>query len=103
MAPSTTPTAFQLLPESEKPGAAEDALFDAQVAEIEAWWKSDRYEGIKRPYSAVDVATKRGTQDQTYPSSVMARKLFDLIKERSSRGEPIHTSTLRTPMVPEVS
>lgn len=93
MAPVTTPTEFQLLPESEKAGAAEDAVFDAQVAEIEAWWRSPRYEGIKRPYSAVDVATKRGSQEQTYPSSVMARKLFDLIKERSSRGEPIHTST----------
>lgn len=93
MAPAATPSSFQLLPETQKPGAAEDALFDAQVAEIEAWWKTDRYEGIKRPYSAVDVATKRGTQDQSYPSSVMARKLFDLIKERSSKGEPIHTST----------
>ena len=94
MAPSTTPTSFQLLPEAEKAGAAEDALFDAQVAEIEAWWRTDRYKGIKRPYTAVDVATKRGTQDQVYPSSVMARKLFDLIQERSARGEPIHTSTL---------
>ena len=92
MAPAT-PTSFQLLPESQKPGAAEDALFDAQVAEIEAWWKTDRYDGIKRPYSAVDVATKRGTQAQSYPSSVMARKLCDLIKERSAKGEPIHTST----------
>lgn len=93
MAPVTTPNQFQLLPEAEKAGAAEDAVFEAQVAEIEAWWNSPRYEGIKRPYSAVDVATKRGSQEQSYPSSVMARKLFDLIKERSSRGEPIHTST----------
>lgn len=93
MAPSTTPTSFQLLPESEKPGAAEDALFDAQVAEIEAWWQTDRFKGIKRPYSAVDVATKRGSQEQTYPSSVMAKKLFNLVQERLARGEPIHTST----------
>ncbi|KAL2105115.1 hypothetical protein VUR80DRAFT_8981 [Thermomyces stellatus] len=91
MAPSTTPTSFQLLPESEKPGAAEDALFDAQVAEIEAWWQTDRFKGIKRPYSAVDVATKRGSQEQTCPSSVMAKKLFNLVQERLARGEPIHT------------
>lgn len=90
---AASPDAFQLLPEAQKTGSAEDALFDAQVAEIEAWWKTPRYDGIKRPYSAVDVATKRGTQQVVYPSSVMAKKLFDLVKERGSKGEPIHTST----------
>ena len=40
-----------------------------------------------------DVVSKRGSQLQSYPSSVMARKLFDLVKEREAKGEPIHTST----------
>jgi isocitrate lyase len=84
---------FQLLPESEKAGASEDALYEQQLKDVEAWWASPRYEGIKRPYSAADVVSKRGSQMQSYPSSVMARKLFDLIKERESKGEPIHTST----------
>jgi isocitrate lyase len=97
MAPAATPRSFQLLPEPEKAGAAEDALFEAQVAEIEAWWRSPRFEGIKRPYSAADVATKRGTQEHVYPSSVMARKLFNLIQERLAQGAPIHTSTFGNP------
>ncbi|KAL4730925.1 mitochondrial 2-methylisocitrate lyase [Fusarium chlamydosporum] len=83
--------AFQLLPESQKPGEAEDRLYEATVAEIEAWWASPRYAGIKRPYSAEDVASKRGTQKVQYPSSVMAQKLFNLIREREAMGEPIHT------------
>ena len=83
--------AFQLLPESQKPGEAEDALYDAQVKEVEAWWSSPRFQGIKRPYSADDVVSKRGTQKIAYPSSVMAAKLFGLIRERESKGEPIHT------------
>jgi isocitrate lyase len=83
---------FQLLPESEKAGAAEDALYEQQFKDVEAWWASPRYEGIKRPYSAADVVSKRGSQMQSYPSSVMARKLFNLIKEREAKGEPIHTS-----------
>ena len=83
---------FQLLPESEKAGAAEDALYEQQCKDVEAWWASSRYEGIKRPYSAADVVSKRGSQMQSYPSSVMARKLFNLIKEREANGEPIHTS-----------
>jgi isocitrate lyase len=84
---------FQLLPEAAKAGSAEDALYDQQIKEVEAWWASPRYEGIKRPYSAADVVSKRGSQLQSYPSSVMARKLFNLIKEREAKGEPIHTST----------
>lgn len=83
---------FQLLPESQKAGEAEDALYESQLREVEAWWSSPRYRGIKRPYSAADVVSKRGTQKISYPSSVMATKLFDLIQERAAKGEPIHTS-----------
>jgi isocitrate/methylisocitrate lyase len=83
---------FQLLPESSKAGAAEDVLFDAQVKELEDRWKSPRYTGIKRPYSAEDVVKRRGTLQQVYPSSVMARKLFELFEKRASEGLPVHTS-----------
>lgn len=85
--------AYQLLPENEKPGKAEDALFDAQVSQVKDWWSSPRYAGIKRPYSADAVVSKRGTLQQVYPSSLMARKLFNLLEERASQSRPIHTST----------
>ena len=87
---------FQLLAESEKAGAAEDSLYEQQLKDVEAWWASPRYDGIKRPYSPADVVSKRGSQMQTYPSSVMARKLFNLIKKREAAGEPIHTSMLES-------
>lgn len=83
--------AFQLLPEADKAGAAEDALYTAQLKDVEAWWASPRFEGIKRPYSAADVVSKRGSQVQSYPSSTMARKLWSLVRERVASGEPIHT------------
>ncbi|KAH9883989.1 isocitrate lyase [Xylariomycetidae sp. FL2044] len=82
---------FQLLPEAEKSGPAEDALYEQQIKDVEAWWSTPRYEGIRRPYTAADVVSKRGSQLQTYPSSLMARKLFELIKTREAKGEPIHT------------
>ncbi|KAI0427991.1 isocitrate lyase family protein [Xylaria sp. FL1042] len=82
---------FQLIPEAQKAGAAEDALYESQIKDVEAWWSTPRYAGIKRPYTAADVVSKRGSQMQSYPSSVMARKLFNLIKERGTAGEPIHT------------
>lgn len=85
---------FQLLSTAEKAGDAENALFEEQVKEVEAWWKTPRYEGIKRPYSAADVVSKRGALQQTYPSSVMARKLFNLLNERAAEGKPVHTSKI---------
>lgn len=82
---------YQLLPTSKKSGAAEDTLFTQQVEDVKQWWASPRYEGIQRPYSAEDVVSKRGTLQQTYPSSLMARKMFNLFKERAAVGEPVHT------------
>jgi isocitrate lyase len=84
--------AFQLLSESAKP-SAEDALFEEQIQQVQTWWASERYKGIKRPYTAEDVVSKRGALQQTYPSSLMARKLFNLFKERAVEGKPVHTST----------
>jgi isocitrate lyase len=88
---------FQLLPEASKAGANEEALFEQQVQQVREWWSSSRYKGIKRPYSPEDVVSKRGALQQSYPSSLMARKLFNLLEERSSRGEPVHTSTFCSP------
>ena len=87
----THPTdSFQLLPESTKP-SAEDEIFNQQVKQVQDWWSTPRYKGIKRPYSAEDVVSKRGTMQQVYPSSLMARKLFNLLEERASEGKPVHT------------
>lgn len=83
---------YQLLPLGEKIGPTEDALFNKEVEDVKQWWASARYDGIKRPYSAEDVVSKRGTLQQTYPSSLMARKLFNLFKEKAAAGEPVHTS-----------
>jgi isocitrate lyase len=82
--------AFQLLSTTEKAGAAEDALFEQQVKDVEAWWATDRYKDIRRPYSAEDIVSKRGTLQQSYPSSITSRKLWNLIQERGSQGQPIH-------------
>jgi hypothetical protein len=84
--------AFQLLSTEEK-ASAEDDIFDAQVQQVKDWWASPRYEGIKRPYSAETVVSKRGALQQVYPSSLMARKLFNLLEERAKEGKPVHTST----------
>jgi hypothetical protein len=85
---------FQLREPEEKATELEDQLFAESVEEVDAFFKSPRFQGIKRPYSAEDVATKRGTlfSKEAYPSSVMAAKLFKLLKYKGGAGEPIHTS-----------
>jgi isocitrate lyase len=89
---ATHPTdSFQLLPEAQKAGAAEDEIFNQQVQQVRDWWSTPRYKGIKRPYSPEDVVSKRGTLQQVYPSNLMARKLFNLLEERASQGQPVHT------------
>lgn len=85
---------FQLLSSSEKTGPAEDALYETQIEDVKSWWNSARYEGIKRPYSAEDIVSKRGALQQTYSSSLMARKLFELLKEKARVQQPVHTCEL---------
>lgn len=82
---------FQLLSTEHKAGDAEDILFKQQVEDVKKWWASPRYNGIKRPYTPEDVVSKRGTLQQQYPSSLMARKLFNLLAERAAEGKPVHT------------
>ena len=89
---------YQLLPTKEKAGLAEDALFDQEVKDVDGWWATQRYTGIRRPYTAEDVVSKRGTLQQSYPSSLMARKLFTLFQEKAAVGEPVHTSALDPPL-----
>ena len=49
------------MPYSPIDTAAEKADFDQQVADLKAWWATPRYEGIVRPYSAAEIASKRGS------------------------------------------
>lgn len=84
---------FQLLDADERVGATEDKFYSQKLHDVESWWRTPRFEGIKRPYSAEDVVSKGGTLlDQTYPSSLMAKKLFKLLQKRSAASEPVHTS-----------
>ena len=85
------PDTFQLLPEAHKAGKNEDELFSQQASEVKQWWASPRFTGIKRPYSAEDIVSKRGALQQAYPSSLMAQKLFSLLNEREEASKPVHT------------
>ncbi|SCV99896.1 LAFE_0B04918g1_1 [Lachancea fermentati] len=60
---------------------------DKDAAEIEEWWSKPRWSKTKRIYSAKDIAVRRGTLPPvTYPSSVMAQKLYKLLQKHHDEG-----------------
>jgi len=71
--------------------SAEDQQYYKDVKDMEAWFKSPRYKGLIRPYTAEQVVSKRGTFRQTYPSDVQGKKLFKLLGEHFKNGTPSHT------------
>ncbi|TFY61279.1 hypothetical protein EVJ58_g4609 [Rhodofomes roseus] len=69
----------------------ERAAFQAEVARVEQWWKDSRFSRVKRPYTAAQVVSKRGTLPISYPSDVLAKKLWASLSEHYKNGTPSHT------------
>ncbi|KAF9562210.1 isocitrate lyase 1 [Mortierella alpina] len=70
---------------------AEEARFQQEVAKVKAWWATERFSLITRPYSAESIVSKRGTIDQDYASNVQAKKLWKLLKNHRKNRTASHT------------
>lgn len=78
----------------EPPTAAEEqADFEAQTGEIEAWFSSPRFASLQRSYPASLVATKRGTQpiSHLHPANISAKKLHAVLSQAAAAHEPVLT------------
>ncbi|EPQ51011.1 isocitrate lyase [Gloeophyllum trabeum ATCC 11539] len=69
----------------------ERQAFQAEVREVENWWKSERFSRVKRPYTAAQVVSKRGTIPIQYPSNIQAKKLWASLSKHFKEGTPSHT------------
>lgn len=70
----------------------EAAQFEARTQEMAEYFSHSRFKGIKRPYSPASVASKQGSLPVTpLPSSLLADKLFSLLKKNADAGTPVHT------------
>lgn len=69
----------------------EEGRFESEVAEVQAWWNSERFRLTKRPYSARDVVMLRGTLKQGYASNELARKLWRTLKTHQANGTASRT------------
>lgn len=65
--------------------------FVKEVAAVEKWWKEPRFAKVKRPYTAEQVVSKRGTLPISYPSDAQGKKLWALLEQHWKKGTPSHT------------
>ncbi|CAG7847550.1 2-methylisocitrate lyase, mitochondrial {ECO:0000303/PubMed:7117251, ECO:0000303/Ref.2, ECO:0000303/Ref.3, ECO:0000303/Ref.4} {ECO:0000269/PubMed:7117251, ECO:0000269/Ref.2, ECO:0000269/Ref.3, ECO:0000269/Ref.4}; Flags: Precursor [Serendipita indica DSM 11827] len=70
----------------------ETKIFHARCAEVESFFKSPRFAGIKRPYTAKDVVSKQGSFPPVpLPGSLLSDKLFALFARAAKEKRPVHT------------
>ncbi|KAI5558232.1 hypothetical protein POPTR_017G036900v4 [Populus trichocarpa] len=69
----------------------EEGRFEAEVAEVQAWWNSERFKLTRRPYTARDVVALRGNLKQGYGSNEMAKKLWRTLKTHQANGTASRT------------
>ncbi|GLT27745.1 hypothetical protein SLA2020_027200 [Shorea laevis] len=69
----------------------EEDRFEAEVAEVQAWWNSERFKLMRRPYSARDVVALRGNLRQSYGSNEMAKKLWRTLKTHQANSTASRT------------
>jgi isocitrate lyase len=66
---------------------AEQKAFMAEVEQVEAWWRDDRWRWTKRPFTAEAIVSKRGNLVIQYPSNVQSKKLWNILEERFEKKE----------------
>lgn len=69
----------------------EEHQFQDEVKQVKQWWTSERFKGVKRPYTAETVVSLRGTFKQEYGSSQQAKKLWQLLKKHQANKTASHT------------
>ena len=78
---------------SRIPLSVEEGDLAADIKEITEWWRSDRWVGKIRPYSARDVAVLRGQRAvrTKFASDAMSKKLYTMLKDAQSKGSFLPT------------
>ncbi|XP_010532479.1 PREDICTED: isocitrate lyase isoform X2 [Tarenaya hassleriana] len=69
----------------------EEGRYEAEVAEVQAWWNTERFRLTRRPYTARDVVALRGNLRQGYGSDEMAKKLWRTLRSHQANGTASRT------------
>ena len=64
----------------------EEQQYLQDVEAIKQWWTDSRWRHTKRPYTAEQIAQKRGNLKIEYPSNAQAKKLWKIMEEKFAVG-----------------
>ena len=60
----------------------EEQAYQAEVKAIKEWWNDSRWRYTRRPFTAEQIAQKRGNLKIQYPSGEMSKKLWNTVESR---------------------
>jgi isocitrate lyase len=72
-------------------GESEAAFFAREVRDMRQWWSNPRFRDTKRPYTAEEAVSMRGTLPETFASNEMAKKLWAVFEKARATGGYSHT------------
>eukprot|EP00903_Cladosiphon_okamuranus_P014471 g13424.t1 len=78
-------------PEESYGAKSHAKMFRHDVEATKRWWGSPRFRFTKRPFTAEEVVSLRGTLPETYASDIQARKLWELLEKKHALGDFSHT------------
>ena len=69
----------------------EDAIFAQEVDDIKKWWSDERWRYTKRPFTAEQIASKRGNLKIEYASNAQSKKLWRILEGRYKNKDASYT------------
>lgn len=60
----------------------EERQFAAEVEAVKNWWRDSRWRHTKRPFTAEQIVSKRGTLKIEYASNAQSKKLWRILEGR---------------------
>ena len=65
---------------------AEEQAFQDEVKQLKQWWSDSRWRHTRRPYTAEQIANKRGNLKIEYASNAMSKKMWQIVEKRFAVG-----------------
>ncbi|ROT34623.1 isocitrate lyase [Sodiomyces alkalinus F11] len=69
----------------------EDELFAQEVEQIKQWWQNPRWRYTRRPFTAEQIASKRGNLKIEYPGNTQSKKLWSILEHRFENRDASYT------------
>eukprot|EP00918_Siedleckia_nematoides_P002889 GHVU01006633.1.p1 GENE.GHVU01006633.1~~GHVU01006633.1.p1 ORF type:complete len:575 (+),score=82.52 GHVU01006633.1:111-1727(+) len=70
---------------------AEEQKYQEEVNENKQWWTDSRWRYTKRPFTAEQIANKRGNVKIEHPSNIMAKKMWQIVEGRFQNKDASYT------------